>query len=229
MDGIEKITARIQADAVDEIARLKADTDAQIREIQDQARAKADQECAEILSRSRKAADERLERLKSAAQMEARKLTLAAKQEVIDEAFQQTLERLCSLPEEAYIKLLTALALKASVTGKEQMIFSPQDRSRIGKQVVVAINDALVKEVAPELPASLGDSKIGAFLGKVVNSTTAQLTGTGLISLSEETRPIRGGFILVDGQVETNCSFETLVRLQREKLEKDVANILFQE
>ena len=34
-------------------------------------------------------------------------------------------------------------------------------------------------------------------------------------------------FVLVDGDVEVNCAFETLVRLQREKLERDVARVLF--
>ena len=68
---------------------------------------------------------------------------------------------------------------------------------------------------------------MGAFLGKVVNSTAARVTGTGMLTLSEETRPIQGGFILVDGDVEVNCAFETLVRLQREKLEKEVADALF--
>ena len=113
-------------------------------------------------------------------------------------------------------------------TGKEQLVFSPKDRNRIGKQVVVAANEALVKNVAPELPESITDSKVGAFVGKLVNSATAQITGTGLLSLSEETRNIRGGFILVDGPIEVNCAFETLVRLQREKLEKQVADILFE-
>ena len=68
---------------------------------------------------------------------------------------------------------------------------------------------------------------MGAFLGKVVNSTTAMVTGTGMLTLSEETRPMKGGFVLVDGDVEVNCAFETLVRLQREKLEKEVDQVLF--
>ena len=71
------------------------------------------------------------------------------------------------------------------------------------------------------------ESKVGAFLGKVVNTTAAMVTGTGLLTLSEETRPIKGGFIMVDGDIEVNCAFETLVRLQREKLEKEVAGVLF--
>ena len=226
MDGMEKITARIQEDADREIAAMNARTDEQIAALQAQAQAQADKERGELLARGERAAAERLERLKSAAQME-RKLELAARQEVLTEAFDQALERLCTLPDEEYIQLLTALVLRAVTTGREQLIFSQKDRSRIGKAVVVAANEALVKEVAPELPDSLTDSKVGAFLGKMVNSATAQITGTGLLTLSEETRPIRGGFILVDGPVEVNCSFEAMLRLQREKLEKPAAEILF--
>lgn len=227
MNGIEKITAKIAADTEAEIAQLTAQTDEKVRSIGEAAKAQADKETADTLARGRKAADERLERLKSAAQMETRKLALGAKQEVLGEAFDLALEKLCSLPEPEYIELLTHLAVEASSTGREQLVFSPKDRARIGKQVVVAANDTLVKGVAPELPGSITDTKVGAFLGKVVNSTTAMVTGTGMLTLSEETRPIKGGFIMVDGDVEINCAFETLVRLQREKLEKDVANLLF--
>ena len=227
MDGMEKIMTRIQEDADREIAQRNTQTDQQIQELQTQAQAQADRERGEILARGRRAAEERLERLKSAAQMERRKLELAAKQEVLGEAFEKALEKLCTLPDEEYIQLLTALVLQAASTGREQLIFSPKDRNRIGKAVVVAANEALVKQVAPELPDSLTDSKVGAVLGKKVNSATAQITGTGQRTESEETRPTQGGFILVDGPVEVNCSFETLLRLQREKLEKPAAEILF--
>jgi V/A-type H+-transporting ATPase subunit E len=33
---------------------------------------------------------------------------------------------------------------------------------------------------------------------------------------------------MVDGDIEINCAFETLVRLQRESIEKDVAKVLFE-
>ena len=92
----------------------------------------------------------------------------------------------------------------------------------------MAANEAMVKGVVPDLPEAITETKVGAFLGKVVNSTAAMVTGTGLLTLSEETRNIRGGFILVDGDVEVNCAFETLVRLQREKLERRAAEILFE-
>lgn len=61
-------------------------------------------------------------------------------------------EKLCTMPEQEYVALLTKLALEASSTGREQLIFSPQDRSRVGKQVVVAANEALVKGWPPNCP-----------------------------------------------------------------------------
>ena len=227
MEGIEKITAKIVQDAQAEITRMNQETDQKVREIQQAAQAQADKETADTLARGQRAAQERLERLKSAAKMEQRKLELAARQEMLSQAFDLALEKLCSLPEEAYVQLLTRLVLEASTTGREQLVFSPRDRARVGKQVVVAANEAMVKQVAPELPDAITDTKVGAFLGKVVNSTTAMVTGTGMLTLSEETRPMKGGFILVDGDVEVNCAFETLVRLQREKLEKAVDQVLF--
>ena len=227
MEGIEKITEKIAQDAQAEINKLVAETDEKVKAIQASAERQAQREAAEIEARGRSAADERLERLSSASQMERRKLELAAKQEVLGEAFALALEKLCTLPEKEYISLLAKLALEASSSGKEQLIFSKKDRAAVGKQVVMAANDALVKERAPSLPEEVAKSKVGAFVDKLVHNTTAVVTGTGL-TLSEETRDIKGGFIMVDGDVEINCAFETLVRLQREQMEKKVADALFQ-
>ena len=195
MEGLEKIEAKLRQDAQAEAERLTAEADAQTAQIAAQAEAQARQESEAILSRGKKAAQERLERLSSAAGMETRKLELAAKQEMLERAFQLALDDLCALPAEQYQQLLVALLKKASATGREQVIFSPKDRQALGQQTVDAANAAM----------------------------SARLT------LSEQTRPIRGGFILADGDVELNCAFETLVRLQREKLEKAAVQILFPE
>ena len=227
MEGIEKITAKIAQDAQAEISQLMAETDQKVQAVRANAAAQARQEAGDIVEKGRAAASERLERLSSASQMERRKLELAAKQEVLGEAFALALEKLCTLPEKEYISLLSKLALEASSSGKEQLIFSKKDRASVGKQVVMAVNDALVKERAPSLPEEVAKSKVGAFVDKLVHNTTAVVTGTGL-TLSEETRDIKGGFIMVDGDVEINCAFETLVRLQREQMEKKVADALFQ-
>lgn len=227
MNGIEKITQRIDQDAQGEIDKILADARAQAAEITARYEAQAQKEAGDIVARGEKNAAEREERLASVAQMEAKKMTLATKQEMLDKAFELALDRLVSLPDEEYVALLADLAVKAAVTGREQLIFSKKDRARVGKQVVTAANEKLAKAVAPDLPGSLTESKAGAILDKVVTGASAILAGTGMLTLSEETRPMRGGFILSDGDVEVNCAFETLVRLQRGEISGQVAKALF--
>ena len=227
MNGIEKITQRMEDDARRDINEILTAARAQADEITRRCREQADRESAAITARGESAAAEREKRLESMAEMESRKLVLAAKQEVLDEAFTMALEKLCTLPDEEYIELLAALAVKAARTGREKVIFSQKDRNRVGKAVVTRANDALARKVAPKLPGDLTDTRAGAILDKVVTGASAILAGTGMLTLAEETRPIKGGIILSDGDVETNCTFETLVRLQRENISGEVAKVLF--
>ena len=197
MNGIEKITDKIQADVQAEIDAINREARAQCDEIAARYAAEASRVSQDMLARGRKSAEEREERLASVAQLEGRKLVLAAKQEMLARAFEQALQDLLSLPEKDYIDLLASLALRAATTGREQAILSQKDRTRFGKQAVTQANETLAK------------------------------TGTGMLTLSEQTRPIQGGLILSDGDVEVNCSFETLVRLQRGGMDLAVAKVLF--
>ena len=97
----------------------------------------------------------------------------------------------------------------------------------MGRAAVNKANEILAKEVAPELP--LGDGKVANLLNKVAAGVSAIAQGTAMLTVSEETRPIRGGFILKDNNVEVNCAFETLVRLQRAETAGTVAKLLFPE
>ena len=228
MNGIDKIIGRISGDAQAEIDAILGQAREQAEQIAQTSRAQGETEAAAILERGRQDARARGERMTAMAQLECRKANLAAKQKVIDEAFAAAKEKLLSLPEEEYVELLAGLAVKAAPHGRGKLIFSPSDRARVGKAVVVAANEALASQAAPELPEGLTDSKVGAFLGKVVNTTAAMVTGTGMLTLSQETRDIKGGFILVDGDVEVNCAFETMLALEREKLERQAAERLFE-
>lgn len=64
---------------------------------------------------------------------------------------------------------------------------------------------------------------------QVVTEANALLGDKGALTLSDQVRPMKGGLVLLGDRVEVNCSFETLVRLQRETLAAEVAQILFQE
>ena len=194
MDGIEKITGRIAADGEKEADAILTEARRQAGEITARFEAQARKESADIVDRGRRAADERVERLAGVARLDARKLELAAKQEMLKRAYDLALEKLEHLPDEQAVALLADLAAQASSTGREQVIFSQKDRARYGKAAVTRANEKL---------------------------------GDGRLTLSEQTRPIRGGLILSDGDVEINYTFETLVDLQRGEMDRQVARVLF--
>ena len=193
MNGIEKITQRIESDAQAEIDRILGEARDEAARITASYRAQADAEVRDLEAKNERAAAEQEERLVSAAQMKARKVQLAAKQEMVEKAYIQALDKLCAMPQEQYVAVLANLLVEASSNGREEAVFSKEDREQVGKAAVEKAN---------------------------------QISGKQL-RLSEETQPIRGGFILKDKNVEVNCTFETLVRLQKAETAGAVVKTLF--
>lgn len=193
MNGIERILQRIQSEAQTEIDEILKKAREEADAIQNRSQMQAENESAELNLKKQKAAEEQEERLISVAQMESRKIILATKQEMVEKAYALALEKLCSMPEEQRISVLADLLVRASSSGREEVIFSPEDQPRVGKAAVKAANDASGKQ----------------------------------LTLSSQTRPIKGGFILKDGNIEMNCTFDTLVRLQKTGTAGMVAKKLF--
>lgn len=194
MNGIERITARIDAETQAEIDRIRENAEAEAEKIAQRYRSQAETEAADLRGRSERAAAEREERLVSSAQMDARKTALAARQEMVDKAYALALEKLCTLPDEQYIQTVAALLVQAAPDGAGEVIFSKEQRERVGSAAVALANSRL---------------------------------GGGKLTVSAQTRPLKGGFILSNGRVEVNCSFDTLVRLQRTETAGAVAQQLF--
>ncbi len=216
MTGIDKICEKIanaaqsECDIITERAKSEAD------EILSGYRELADAQASKILESGRKSAAEREERLAGVARLEARKLGLKTKQQMIDAAFEKALENLTLLPEDEYIQILAKLAAESSISGDEEIILSPDDRAAYGKQVVAEANRILKLQEEKNEPISI--KSIGRQL-------ISQLSGG--LTLSDETRSISGGVILVKDRMEINATFDTLIRLSREKLSVEVADILF--
>lgn len=204
MNGIEKITGQIDADVQKEIDAALDQARAQAQEIEDRYASQAEAQAEAIRRKGEQDAALRQERLVDVAKLEARKTLLAAKQDMVGQAFDLALKKLLELPDQEYIALLAKLAVAASRTGREQVIFSQKDRSRYGKQAVTMANEMLAKKAGPRAAES-----------------------AGMLTLAEEARPMAGGLILRDGRVETNCSFEVLIHLQRDALSAEVARVLF--
>ena len=163
MNGIEKITARIETDAKAEVAGILREAEEKAAAIRAQYESQAAQESKAAAEAGREAAKRQLERLESAAQMDAKKQLLAAKQDALNSAFDKAQAKLLALPDEEYADLLAKLAVKASRSGKEEIILNAKDRKRVGEKVVSKAN-ALKKGAAMTLSKETRDMAGGLTL-----------------------------------------------------------------
>ncbi len=197
MNGIEKITSRILGDAQAEADAILAEAKERCDALRADYDQKAQAEYWSLVRAGVKETEARVQNLGRTAELEARKNVLAFKQSLVDEAFAQAEEAVCNLPEEQYVDFLARQAAQAARTGMEEVLFNEKDAAGCGKKAVAKAN-ALLKErgLYPKL------------------------------TVSAETRPIRGGLILKEGDIEVNCTVEKLTQLYRGRLAAQVAELL---
>ena len=197
-EGAERIIQRILDDANSKAAEIKVAAEEKIRAAEADARQNAARKQEHLLEQARKEAEEQKRRIIGVAQLEARKDLLSAKQELISEAFEKSLDQLAGMDDRSYLAIIQGMLLSLVETGTEKVICSARDQKRIPNGLWKEINESLVKK------------------GK-----------KGNLELAKETRDIRGGFILQAEGVEMNCSFESLLELKRDQLEPEIAAVLF--
>ena len=164
MKGIEKITARIEADAGAETAQILREAEEKAAQVRADYEAQAASQSAAARAAGQEAAQRQAQRLESAAQMEAKKRMLAAKQ-----AFARAQKKLMDLPDKEYAELLARMAVQVSKTGREEILLNARDRQRVGQQVVAQANALLGKRGALALSGETRDMEGGLTLrdGKV--------------------------------------------------------------
>ena len=198
MNGIDKIAGRIAEEGKQEAEAILSSAQGEAGAITEKYAAQAKEESAKILAAGKERADEIRRRAVSAAEQAGKQQMLAAKQDMISRAFDAALQKLLALPEGEYADLLAKLAAAASFTGAEEVVFSPKDQKGCGQKVLDAANQLLAKA------------------GK-----------QGGLTMSSETRAFDGGLLLKAGDVEVNCTLDTILRLSKEDLTLEVAQVLF--
>lgn len=199
MNGIDKITSRILADAEAECAAVKRDSDARIEAIRADNEKRAQDEYMRLVREGVKDTEQRVQRLERTARLEAKKSILNMKQEAVSRAFECARDKIAQLPERDYVAFLAREASEAAITGQEEVIFCERDRKSVGAKAVKAANELLAVKGMP-----------------------------GMLTLSDTTREFSGGLMLKQGDIEVNCTVDTLLDLARGELAARVAEVLFE-
>ena len=172
------------------IARIKSDADARLAEIESASKAKIAEILAEAEKRARaveariREAGEReaagtRERVISMAELNARKAVLAAKQELLDEAFAAAVEELESLKKDAWRAVFKHLVAGADLKGPYEVIAS--------KREAAFLDDAFLKGFGPKLSVSKKTRELGG--GFVLRGGKTELNFT-FPALTRSLRPL---------------------------------------
>ena len=200
MEGIAKIKEKILEEAREEKEKIIAKANAEAQDIVKQHEQKAKDLLDDILDKAGKTADEKKRRIISMAQLENRKTLLQAKQQIIDEVFKKAEASLQNMPDKKYLNLISNMLIKSVITGNEEVIICKNDKNRITPKFIQKVNDSL------------------RGMGKKGNIRLAKTFGNMI-----------GGFILKSEDLEINNTFDSLIDIEREELETEIAKILFEE
>jgi len=132
--SIENITARILREAQEEADAMKAKAESEKETILQEARAQSEEIASKSSARALRDAQILKERRHSVAELEARKLRLAAKQEMIDESFSESMKEFASMDPEQYTAFLLK-QLEPFKAQKGEILLNARDKSAVSTKL----------------------------------------------------------------------------------------------
>lgn len=198
MANVSNLTSKILKDAEERKEKILAEANEKRDNILSKKKKEAEKLEAEMIEKATREAQTRKERVISGAELSARNKKLEAKQAIITDVFNMSVESLCNLNEASYKSFIKDTIISLNIDGDEKLILNDKAKKIVDNAFLAEVNEALVKN------------------GKL-----------GKLTVSDETAEYKGGFILEKNGIEINNTFEALVSSLREELEFEVAKELF--
>lgn len=198
MTGLEKILKAIEADARAGADTVIAQAKREAEEILEAAKLEAEKKCNQIAEKSEADVKAIISRAESAATLQEKKIILDAKQQIISNIISNARNSLAKLPNSEYTDIILQMVKKYAHNKSGKLLFSAEDKIRLSADF-----DAKLKQAISDKPA-------------------ASLT------VSEETASMDGGFLLIYGDIEENCSFDALFSAEKDTLQDKVNSLLFE-
>jgi V/A-type H+-transporting ATPase subunit E len=198
--GIDRIKEQILEDAQVDAERIITEAEDRARALKEKKAEEAGNLRQRLIEESSLKAQERKRRMLTAANLEMKKNILAVKQEMINKVLEEALNAIEQMPVAEYRSIIAEMLMDTVISGDETVVFSERDQDRLDAGFLAGVNIKLREQ------------------GK-----------KGELKLAPQRGRFRSGFVLVYGGLEINNSFESIIRMSRNELESEVAEILFGE
>ncbi|MBM6968278.1 V-type ATP synthase subunit E [Pseudoramibacter alactolyticus] len=192
------IIEKILKGAEAEAESIMAEGDRRVQAIKEEMARQIEKDRETLLEKNKAAIAEIHDRGELMSHLETRKNTLAAKRKVIDEAFDGAREQLRHLDDEKWSVLIASMVAESVVTGDGKLRVPARDREKYENGFLDSLNRGLQ-----------------------ANGLSGQLT------LDDQPADFEAGVMLVGEDSDINGDFDVLLDAVREKYERQVAAILF--
>ena len=190
--ALADIKAKIKADSQAQIKAIEEEANAKVREITGNVNAEVKAAQDSYAARLAKEEPEVLRRREIVAELDAKRVDLGTRQQLIGEAFAAALKQMTELTPDKYVKFAEKLMNEAVSTGHEVVLVGKNEKT-LDQRWLDGYNSA--------------------------HQTS--------LTLSPDRLPIAGGFVLRDDRIDTTCSWEMLIENTRAEIESEVVKRLF--
>jgi len=198
MADLSNLTSKIIDDGNKKASEIEEKNKLEVKEILDKYEKEASAKKEEMILRAKEESKVKVERILSNSILKVRNEKLKAKQEIINEIFETAIARLSSLKDEDFRTFIKNSILNQNIDGDEELVLKEEDKNRI--------DAAFINNVNEELKAK----------GKLGNIT---------VTYSSK---VKAGFLLSKNRIDINNTFQDLVEANRDSLEIDVIDTIFQ-
>ena len=226
VNGLEKITERILADAKAESEARLAKAETECQRIEADAKARAEALRRSLSDEAEQKAETFIAGVRSSAAMQKNNLLLARKYALVDEVFTSVLEQTVSMERGKYTELLAGLAAAAVLE---------HGRIQAENQALCGDDEEIEEDPDANAPLELmlnkkdrdtcGEAVLELTRQKVRGKISEELTAS--LCLCPQICRFQGGVVLRCGFVEYNCTLETVFSELRRELEHEVETALF--
>lgn len=166
MSNINNLTSKIMKDAEDKKAVILAEAVNEKNKILTKKQEAARSVEKTILEKAEREAISRKERIISGAELQARNESLEAKQKVISEVFELTVEALCNAGNDDLKEFVKETILNIDVSGEQNLILNDAGKKVISEELITEINKELGEKASITLSEETGNFKGGFILEK---------------------------------------------------------------
>lgn len=198
MTGLEKMIKVIEADAQANADKILAEAREESDRIISEAKEEAKQCAAKIAEKPASEIKVIMDRAESGARLVKRQMILDAKQKIINDIIQKAKRKLAGLSDKEYFDMILQMVRKYAYSQAGVIKFSKADLDR------------LPKDFEKSLELVLKDKENASLI------------------VSDVSVKIDGGFILVYGDIEENCSFDALFSDAKDELQDKLNAFLFE-